>query len=232
MAEELLDDTEVRSAFQKMGCEGVAEPVGVTQEPPNGTRVEAATARGEEDGVIRVGRELRSAELEVAREPERGFLSERDDALLPSLAAHVHDLALEVDVSEVECYGLLAPQPGGVEELEQGSVSKREGRLAVDELEELVDLGGLRRVREPPRPPRGQRGFGNRRRAERVAQARADRREASRDGWRREPVSAAPELRDPVGEDARVDLAQPQPSPIEPGRERAEIGAVRTLRRR
>src|SRR6187431_892733 len=110
VAEELLDDTEVRSAFQEMRCEGVAEPMGVAQEPPNGAGVEAATAHGEEDGVIRAGAELRSAELEVARELERGLLSEWDDALLPSLAAHVHDLALEVDVPEVERDGLLAPQ--------------------------------------------------------------------------------------------------------------------------
>ena len=44
---------------------------------------------------------------EVAREMERGLLAERHDALLAALSADVHDLAVEVDVAEVERDGLL-----------------------------------------------------------------------------------------------------------------------------
>jgi hypothetical protein len=84
--------------------------MGMAQEPPNRARVESSPARGEEDGVVRAHRELRSTGLEIAREPQRGLLSERNDALLSTLAAYVHDLALEVDVREIERDGLLAPE--------------------------------------------------------------------------------------------------------------------------
>ena len=126
----------------------------MAQQPPDRARVETTTARGQEDGVIRAGCKLRPPGLEVARELERGLLAERDHAFLSSLAAHVHDLAVEVDVREVERDGLLAPQSGGVEELQQCAVAQREWRLAVDELEELVDFGRLRRIGKPTPAPR------------------------------------------------------------------------------
>ena len=74
---------------------------------------------------------------------ERRLLAERDDALLAALAAHVHDLAVEVDVAEVERDGLGAAEPGRVEELEERAVAERERRVALDDLEDLLDLGRL-----------------------------------------------------------------------------------------
>ena len=123
MAQELLDDAEVGAAFEEMGRERVPEAMRVPQEPANRARVEAAAAHGEEDRVVRAGRELGSPELEVTRDVECGLLAERHDTLLAALAAHVHDLAVEVDVSEVERDGLGAAEPGRVEELEQRAVA-------------------------------------------------------------------------------------------------------------
>ena len=77
---------------------------------------------------------------------ERRLLAERDDALLAALSAHVHDLAVEVDVAEVERDGLGASEPRGVEELEERAVAQGERRVALDDLEDLLDLGRLRRV--------------------------------------------------------------------------------------
>ena len=84
---------------------------------------------------------------QVAGDVVRGLLAERDDALLAALAVDVQRLALEVDVREVEADGLGAPQPRGVEELEQRAVAERERGVAVHQLEQLVDLRLLRRVR-------------------------------------------------------------------------------------
>ncbi len=65
--------------------------------------------RADRKSVVRAGRERRPSRLQVARELECGLLAEGDDALLASLAADVHDLAVEVDVDEVERHRLLAP---------------------------------------------------------------------------------------------------------------------------
>ena len=108
MAEELLNDAKVSTTLEQVSGERVAEPMGMAEEPPDRARVEPAPSCGEEDGVVRARRELRPTGPEIARELQRSLLSERDDTLLPALAAHVHDLTLEVDVPEVERDCLLA----------------------------------------------------------------------------------------------------------------------------
>lgn len=102
MPEELLDDPEVGPALEEMRGERMPEPMGVAEEASNGARVEAASTDREEDGVVRSDGEGGSAALEVVRDVERGFLAEWDDALLAALASYVDELAVEVDVSEVE----------------------------------------------------------------------------------------------------------------------------------
>ena len=151
MPQQLLDDPQVGAALEEVGREGVAEAMRMAKQPSHRARVETPAAHGQEEGVVRAGRERRPSRLQVARELERRLLAERDDALLAALAADVHDLAVEVDVAEVERDRLLAPQPRRVEELEQGAVAERQRRVAVDELEQLLDLGGLGRVGEPAR---------------------------------------------------------------------------------
>ena len=51
--EQLLDDAEVGAAFEEVRRERVPEAVGVAEEAAHGARVEPATARGEEDRVVR-----------------------------------------------------------------------------------------------------------------------------------------------------------------------------------
>ena len=154
MPEELLDDAEVGAALEEMRRERVPQAVRVTEEAADGARVEAASPDREEDGVVRSDGEGGPAGLEVARDVQRGLLAQRDDALLAALSSHVDELAVEVDVSEVERDRLGTSQPGGVEELEERTVAERERRVAFDDLEDLLDLGRLRRVGEPTRATR------------------------------------------------------------------------------
>ena len=84
--------------------------------------VSSRPARGDEERVLGAADELRSRLADVAGEPVRGLLAERDDALLAALAADVDGLLLVVDVHEVEPNGFAAPQSGRVDELEQRAV--------------------------------------------------------------------------------------------------------------
>src|SRR5687768_9782435 len=54
--EQFLDDTEVGAALEQVRRERVPEPVGVRREPAECARVQAPSARGEEDGVLSVSR--------------------------------------------------------------------------------------------------------------------------------------------------------------------------------
>jgi hypothetical protein len=109
VSEKFLDDAEVGAAFEKMRCEGMPQAVRMSEESADGARVEATSAHRQEHRVVRSRRERRSAELEVPRDVERRLLPEWDDALLTALASHMHDLAVEVDVTEIEGDGLGAP---------------------------------------------------------------------------------------------------------------------------
>ena len=96
--------------------------------------------------------------------------------------------------------------------------------------EQLLDLGRLRRVGEPPRAARRQRGVGHGCRPEGEPQAGAHGRQPARDrcvGQSR--FASAAELRDPVGEDARVDVVQSEVAALQPRGERAQVGAVGAL---
>ena len=161
----------------------------------------------------------------------RGHLSERHEALLAALAAHVDRLALEVEVGEVEPDRLGASQPPRVEELEQRPVSKRERRVALDLLEERIDFRGLRRVRQPSRSRSREGSVRDARGTVREAQARADGGNAAGDRRRCEPLPAVTELGDPVRENARVGLLELEAPLVEPAREGVEIRAIGALRR-
>src|SRR5919198_4141867 len=98
--------------------------MGMREQAAERRRVEPAPARGDEQRVFRAAHELWPRVAEIEREPVRCFLAERNDALLPALAANVHLLLLEVDVREVEVDRLAAAQARGVHELEQGAVAE------------------------------------------------------------------------------------------------------------
>jgi integrase len=144
VAEELLDRAQVGAAVEEMGGEGVPEAVRMGDDAPQGARVEPASARREEERVIRAFRELRSGVAQVAAEPERRFLAQRDDALLATLAAaDVHELLLEVDVPEVEADRFRAAQARRVDELDERAVPQRNRPLALERRERLLDLGDV-----------------------------------------------------------------------------------------
>ena len=110
--------------------------MGVANEPADGARVEPPPARREKDRVDCIAGERRPAVTEVAREVVSRLLSQRDDPLFPALAADVECFALEVDVGEIEPDGLRAPEPTGVQELEESSVSQRERVVSLYVLEQ------------------------------------------------------------------------------------------------
>ena len=164
---------------------------------------------------------------DVERDPVRGLLAERHDALLVALAVHAHELLLEVDVGEVEEHRLARAQPRRVDELEQRAVAERKRPVALERVEQRLDVLRHRRVRQSPHAPRRERSLGHARRAERVAQERADRGELARDRRRRELAPVAPELRCVVGERACVDVVERGAALAEPRRERLEVEPVR-----
>ena len=126
MAEQLLDHAQIGAALEQVRRERVAQAVRVAEQAADRAGVESTTAGREEERVVRTLRERGPAVAQVAGEVVRGLLAERHDSFLLALSAQVHRLAVEVHVDEVERDGLGAAQPAGVEELEQGSVPKRE----------------------------------------------------------------------------------------------------------
>src|SRR4029453_2503703 len=134
------DRAKVGASLEQVRRECVAKAVRVAEQPPDGARVETASACRDEEGVVRPARELWSPVREVAGDVVGCFLAERDDTLLPALAAHVDGLALEVHVDEIEPDHLRAAQAAGVQELEQRAVAERERRIALDELQQRSDL--------------------------------------------------------------------------------------------
>ena len=168
---------------------------------------------------------------QVAGDGERGELAERHDALLRALAAHPHELLVEVDVAEVETDRLGAPEAGGVDELEDRPVAERERAVAGESLDEVLDLLLLRRLRQPLGQAWRQRRVRHAGRPEGEAQERADGRDPARDRRRREPRPAPVEPGHVVGEDADVDLVDRRVSRVQPVGEMAEVGRVGPARR-
>ena len=89
------------------------------EDAPQRRRVEPAAAGRDEERVLRAPREGRPRLVQVARQQMAGFFSERNDALLAPLPAHMELLTVEVDVREVEPHRLRAAQPRGVHELDE-----------------------------------------------------------------------------------------------------------------
>src|SRR5438270_1034799 len=86
VAEELLDRPEVGAAVEQVCCERVTEAVRVRGDAAQRGGVEAAPARGEEEGVVCSARQLGAGVTEVAREPVLRLFPEWHDAMLRALA--------------------------------------------------------------------------------------------------------------------------------------------------
>src|SRR4051812_3135469 len=131
VTEQFLDRAEIGAALEQVRGEGMPQAMRVLDEAAQGRGIETSPARGDEQRVLRAARELGSCVAEVARDEQRRFFAERNDAVLAALAfAHVYALLLEVDVAEVEadCFG--GAQPGRVHELEECAVPETERPVA------------------------------------------------------------------------------------------------------
>src|SRR5918993_1565296 len=166
--------------------------------------VEPAPADGEEERIVGTLRQLRSRLAQVPGEDGRRLLAERDDALLPALAAHAHVLLLEVEVGQVERDRLGAAEAGRVDELDERAVAKAERPLALDAVDQLLHLVPSRRLRQALGPLRRQRRIGNAGGAESEAEQRADGCQLPCDRRRRKAIAGAAELRGVVDENANV----------------------------
>src|SRR5262249_38377965 len=118
---------------------------------------------------------------------------ERHHAVLGPLAAtHMDELLLEVHVAQIEAHSLGAAEAGGVDELDERSVPKRERPLALERRQLALDLRGTRRIRQPPPTSRREARIRHAGGAERMAQERPDGRELARDRRGSELAAPAP----------------------------------------
>ncbi len=229
MAEQLLDGAQVGSAVEQVRGERVPQPVRVGDDPAQGARVEAAPAHGQEECVVCSLRQVRPRLAQVAAEPKRRLLAERHDALLAALAApDSQELLLEVDVSEIEAYGLRAPQSGGIDELDESAVPQRDRPLALERLERALDVCGGGGVWQAPRAARAEARVGDALGPERMPEEGAHRGQLAADRGRRElpAASRAAEPGDVVGEHADVDRGEVGAVILEPGAELSDVAAV------
>jgi hypothetical protein len=166
VAEHLLHRAQVRAPLEEMRGEGMAEEVGM-----HPCRIETrfrGQAPEDEEGAgtgqpaaLRVEEELRAvpaieerpAPGEVAAHGLDAFASERDDPLLVSLAEAPNDAVVQVDPAAVEPHRLADPEPGSVEELDQGAVAERSWSRPVRRLDQALDLAGRERAGEARAAP-------------------------------------------------------------------------------
>ena len=143
MSEQLLDDPQVGAALEQVRRERVAQRVradavretgrrGPPTSPPPRPAAARAGGRGRRGtpGPPRVGatwcrarRRSRGAG-HPARQPVERDVADRHEPLLVALADDADEPAVDREVLGVEAERLADPQPGGVEQLEQGPVAE------------------------------------------------------------------------------------------------------------
>ncbi len=84
--------------------------------------------------------EWRPGDLDVPREPARGRLSERDQAILPSLSGDTEDAVLHVYALARQRHDFGDPQARGIHELEHRAVAQAQRRAGIGGLQERLDL--------------------------------------------------------------------------------------------
>ena len=157
MTEQLLHGSQVGPALEQVGGRAVPQPVGsdvgrpghlgdaTVDERPHGSLVDPATpGTDEEGGPGAVGHEAGTAGREPAVDRPRGWVAERHAALLAALAEHPDEVALPVDVAEVEGDELTDADARRVEQLEHGRVAHPDRVVVVSRAGRSTDqLGGL-----------------------------------------------------------------------------------------
>jgi hypothetical protein len=142
VAQHLLDAAQVGAPFEQVGGGGVPEPVRagigghpgrpqpLVHHPPRGARVEAATPQPEEQrGAAGPGDQDRPAGLlPLLDGPDRRD-ADRHRALLAALAEHPDRPPPQVERAGVEPAQLADPDPGRVQQLEDGPVPQGDRAL-------------------------------------------------------------------------------------------------------
>ena len=137
MAEQLLDEADVGPVLQHVGRAGVAEQVAGAGAPDGGgvngaSHPVADKAAGEalavaaEEQRLAAGGRLQQGPglLQVEPQPVEGASPHRDDAVFVALAlAHDEQAPPAVEVGDIHPDDLTAPDPGGVEHLQDGAVA-------------------------------------------------------------------------------------------------------------
>jgi hypothetical protein len=153
VAEHLLHRAQVRAPLEEVRGEGMAEEMGV-----HPGRIEPrlrGQAPEDEEGAgpgqraaLRVEEKLRAVSA-IQERPSPGevpahrldpFAPERDDPLLVPLAEAPNDAAVQVDPATVESHGFADPEPGPIEELDEGAVAKRSWSRPVRRVDQALDL--------------------------------------------------------------------------------------------
>jgi hypothetical protein len=167
VTEHLLHRAQVRASFEEVRGEGMAEKMGVhtcrieTRFRGEATEDEEGAGPGQ-GAALRVEEKLRAvpaieerpAPGEVSAHGLDAFASERDDPLLVSLAEAPHDAVVQVDPAAVEPDGLADPEPGSVEELDEGPVAECPRSRPISRLDQALDLAGRERAGEARAAPR------------------------------------------------------------------------------
>ncbi len=227
MAEELLDRPQVRAALEQVRRVGMAQTVGVSNEPAQHARVEAPPAHREKERIARTTREGGTAVAQPGADAPRRLLADGHETLLVALSANVDVLPVEIDVAQIERHGLGRPKTARVHELEQRGVAERQGPLgAADDVDRVLDLPERGCLRKAPRAPRSKCRVGHALGPEGVPCERPDRRQPSRDGRGGEPVARAAELGGVRREHPDVEVVEIEALPAEPTREVPEVGRV------
>ena len=147
---------------------------------------EPAAARVEEQLGSVAAVEKGPAAREIAAEGLGGAAADRNYALLPALAGAADEPLVEVDRGTLEPDRFADAEPGAVEELYECTVPERPGRRAGGRLDQPLDLSGRQRPGQRPRSPgcgdRGGRVVLARTDQRLVAEERAQRCEAAREG--------------------------------------------------
>jgi hypothetical protein len=143
VAEHLLHATEVGAALEEVRRERVPEQMrmdtlriearGSRQPPQDQERAgpgERPALRVQEELGAVAAVEERPAAREVAAQCLGRLAADRHDPLLAALADDAHEPVVEVDAALLEADGLRDPEPGTVEQLDEGPVAEGSGRDA------------------------------------------------------------------------------------------------------
>ena len=160
MAEHHLQRPEVRSVLEQMRRKGVPDAVGRQrgtdpglpaiglEDLPEALPGHCSAARGQKKGRRAARVELAARLPEIPRQPPRGAVPERNEAVLASLPPHAQDPGFQIDRVLREPDELRDSQARGVEQLEHRPVAQAPGRGVVGSREERLDFLFRERLRQ------------------------------------------------------------------------------------